>query len=148
MGEKPLQIDKPIMQLSDAEVLELIYKPTQPQDEPREAENKPTVAEVVQMVKTELAKNKAMHTVWHLEFPDGTECDMRYKLTAAGCDFYEYTESRDGAEVFKNYKATGCDITLYICQRLGLDAIEPPQSPETPQVIECSTEPRKLAQTA
>lgn len=97
MGEKPLQIDKPIMQLSDAEVLELIYKPTQPQDEPREAENKPTVAEVVQMVKTELAKNKAMHTVWHLEFPDGTECDMRYKLTAAGCDFYEYTESRDGA---------------------------------------------------
>lgn len=30
MGEKPLQIDKPIMQLSDSEVLELIYNPTEP----------------------------------------------------------------------------------------------------------------------
>lgn len=134
MGEKPLRIDKPIMQLSDAEVLELIYKPTQPQDEPREAENKPTAADVAQMVKTELAKNKAMHTVWHLEFPDGTECDMRYKLTAAaGCDFYEYTESRDGAEVFKDYKATACDITLYVCQRLDLDVLELLQSLEVAQ---------------
>ena len=30
MGEKPLQIDKPIMQLSDAEVLELICSYTEP----------------------------------------------------------------------------------------------------------------------
>lgn len=34
MGEKPLQIDKPIMQLSDAEVLELIYGHTQPPQSP------------------------------------------------------------------------------------------------------------------
>lgn len=127
MGEKPLQIDRPIMQLSDAEVLELIYKPTQPQDEPRETENKPTVADVAQMVKTELAKNKAMRTAWHLEFPDGTMCDIRHKSTAAGCDFYEYTEVREGEETFKDYKATERDITLYICQLLDLDA---PQSPE------------------
>lgn len=40
MGEKPLQIGKPIMELTDAEVLELIYNPTQPQSEPREAEDK------------------------------------------------------------------------------------------------------------
>ena len=148
MGEKPLLIDKPIMQLSDAEVLELIYKPTQPQDEPREAENKPTAAEVVQMVKTELAKNKAMRTTCKLEFPDGTECNANHKCTAAGCDFYEYTETRNGEEVFKDYKATERDITLYICQRLGLDAIELPQSPETSRTAECIGEPHKLVQTA
>lgn len=34
MGEKPLQIDKPIMQLSDAEVLKLIYNPTEPPQSP------------------------------------------------------------------------------------------------------------------
>lgn len=34
MGEKPLQIDKPIMQLSDAEVLELIYNQTEPPQSP------------------------------------------------------------------------------------------------------------------
>lgn len=109
---------------------------------------KPTTSEVAQMVKTELAKNKAMRTAWHLEFPDGTECDVRYKLTAVGCDFYEYTETRNGEEAFKDYKATECDITFYICQRLGIDAIEPPQSTETPQMGECTAESCKLAQTA
>lgn len=109
------------------------------------AKNKPTSADVVQMVKTELAKNKAMRTAWHLEFPDGTECDVRHKCTAAGCDFYEYTEVREGEETFKDYKATERDITLYICQLLDLDA---PQSPETPQTVECTAEPCKLAQTA
>lgn len=34
MGDKPLQIDKPIIQLSDAEVLELIYGSTQPPQSP------------------------------------------------------------------------------------------------------------------
>lgn len=34
MGEKPLQIDKPIMQLSDAEVLKLIYSSTEPPQPP------------------------------------------------------------------------------------------------------------------
>lgn len=81
-----------------------------------------------------------MRTAWHLEFPDGTECDVRYKLTAVGCDFYEYTETRNGEEVFKDYKATECDITFYICQRLGIDAIEPPHSPETSQMGECTAE--------
>ena len=112
------------------------------------AKNKLTSADVVQMVKTELAKNKAMRTAWHLEFPDGTECDVRHKCTAAGCDFYEYTEVREGEETFKDYKATERDITLYICQRLEFDALEPPQSPETPQTAECTAEHCKLAQTA
>lgn len=93
------------------------------------AENKPTFTEVAQMVQTELAKNNAMHTAWHLEFPDGTECDMRYKCTVAGCDFYEYTEARNGEDTFKDYKATENDITLYICQQLDMDVLEPPQSP-------------------
>lgn len=97
------------------------------------AENKPTAAEVVQMVKTELAKNKAMHTAWHLEFPDGTECNIRHKCTVVGCDCYEYTEVRNGEETFKDYKATERDVTLYICQSLD---VEPPQSPETPQAVE------------
>lgn len=35
MGEKPLQIDKPIMQLSDAEVLELVYGCTEPPQSPK-----------------------------------------------------------------------------------------------------------------
>lgn len=109
---------------------------------------KPKAKDVAQMVKTELAKNKAMGTIWHIEFPDGTECDMRHKCTVAGCDFYEYTESRDGAEVFKNYKATACDITLYVCQRLDLDVLELPQSPETPQAVNHTTDTAKLAQTA
>lgn len=34
MGEEPLQIDKPIMQLSDAEVLKLIYGSTEPPQSP------------------------------------------------------------------------------------------------------------------
>lgn len=34
MGEKPLQIDKPIMQLSDTEVLELVYNHTEPPQSP------------------------------------------------------------------------------------------------------------------
>lgn len=109
---------------------------------------KPTASEVAQMVKTELAKNKAMRTTWKLEFPDGTECNASHKCTVAGCDFYEYTETRNGEEVFKDYKATERDITLYICQRLELDALEPPQSPETPQAVKCTAEPCKLAQTA
>lgn len=106
------------------------------------AENKPTSADVARMVKTELAKNKAMRTTWKLEFPDGTECNTSHKCTVAGCDFYEYTETRNGEEAFKDYKATERDITLYICQRLEFDALEPPQSPETPQVIKQSREKR------
>lgn len=35
MGEKPLQIDKPIMQLSDAEVLELVFNSTEPSQPPQ-----------------------------------------------------------------------------------------------------------------
>lgn len=112
---------------------------------PQSPENRPTAADVVQMVKTELAQNKAMRTTWKLEFPDGTECNTSHKCTVAGCDFYEYTETRNGEEAFKDYKATERDITLYICQLLDLDA---PQSPETPQTVECTTEPCKLAQTA
>lgn len=112
------------------------------------AENKPTSADVARMVKTELAKNKAMRTTWKLEFPDGTECNTSHKCTVAGCDFYEYTETRNGEEAFKDYKAAERDITLYICQRLEFDALEPPQSPETPQTVECAGESRKLAQTA
>lgn len=109
------------------------------------AENKPTAADVVQMVKTELAKNKAMRTTWKLEFPDGTECNASHKCTVAGCDFYEYTETRSGEEVFKDYKATERDITLYICQLLDLDA---PQSPETPQAAECTADTPKPRETA
>lgn len=112
------------------------------------AENKPTFTEVAQMVQTELAKNKAMHTAWHLEFPDGTECDMRYKCTVAGCDFYEYTEARNGEDTFKDYKATENDIALYICQQLDMDVLEPPQSPETPQTAECIADAPKPRETA
>lgn len=109
---------------------------TEGENKAERAENKPTSADVARMVKTELAKNKAMRTTWELEFPDGTECNASHKCTVAGCDFYEYTEARNGEEVFKDYKATERDITLYICQRLELDALEPPQSPETPQTVE------------
>ena len=130
------------------ETAETVNVSAEGEKEAERAENKPTATEVVQMVKTELAKNKAMRTAWHLEFPDGTECDVRYKLTAVGCDFYEYTETRNGEEAFKDYKATECDITFYICQRLGIDAIEPPQSTETPKMGECTAESCKLAQTA
>lgn len=89
-----------------------------------------------------------MHTAWHLEFPDGTVCDVRHKCTVAGCDFYEYTETRNGEEAFKDYKATERDIMLYIYQRLDLGVIQPPQSPETPQTVDCIGEPCELAQTA
>lgn len=112
------------------------------------AENKPTFADVVQMVKTELAKNKAMRTAWHLEFPDGTECDVRYKNTVAGCDFYDYSERNGKIERFRDYPAVVSDITLYICQALGIDALEPPQSPETPQTAECTTVTPKPRETA
>ncbi len=111
------------------------------------AGNKPTFADVVQMVKTELAKNKAMRTAWHLEFPDGTECDVRYKNTVAGCDFYDYSERNGKIERFRDYPAVVSDITLYICQALGIDALEPPQSPETPQTVNYTTDTAKLAQT-
>lgn len=130
------------------ETAETVNVSAEDEKEAQRAKNKPTFADVAQMVKTELAKNKAMRTAWHLEFPDGTECDVRYKLTAVGCDFYEYTETRNGEEAFKDYKATECDITFYICQRLGIDAIEPPQSTETPKMGECTAESCKLAQTA
>ena len=116
--------------------------------EAQRAKNKPTFADVAQMVRTELAKNKAMRTAWHLEFPDGTVCDVRHKCTVAGCDFYEYTEIRNGEEAFKDYKATECDITFYICQRLGIDAIQPPQSPTTSTDIQTIKPQEKRAQTA
>ena len=111
-------------------------------------ENKPTSADVARMVKTELAKNKAMRTAWHLEFPDGTECDVRYKNTVAGCDFYDYSERNGKIERFRDYPAVVSDITLYICQALGIDALEPPQSPETPQAVECVTDAPKPRETA
>ena len=113
------------------EAAETVNVSAECEKEAERAENKPTAPEVVQMVKTELAKNKAMRTAWHLEFPDGTVCDVRHKCTVAGCDFYEYTETRNGEEAFKDYKATERDITLYIYQRLDLDVIQPPQSPTT-----------------
>lgn len=96
-----------------------------------EAETKetPPIPEVARMVKAELVKNKSMRTAWHLEFPDGTACDVRHKCTAAGCDFYEYTEVRESEETFKDYKATERDITLYICQQLDLDALQSPEAP-------------------
>ena len=112
------------------------------------AENKPTATEMGQMVKTELAKNKAMRTAWHIEFPDGTMCDVRHKCAVAGCDFYEYPETRNGEEAFKDYKATERDITLYIYQRLDLDVVEPPQSPEIPQTVECATDAPKPRENA
>lgn len=130
------------------ETAETVNVSAEGEKEAQRAKNKPTFADVAQMVKTELAKNKAMRTAWHLEFPDGTECDVRYKLTAVGCDFYEYTETRNGEEAFKDYKATECDITFYICQRLGIDAIEPPQSTETPQTTERTTDTPKPRETA
>ena len=116
--------------------------------EAERAENKPTATEMGQMVKIELAKNKAMRTAWHLEFPDGTVCDVRHKCAVAGCDFYEYTETRNGEEAFKGYKATERDITLYIYQRLDLDVVEPPQSPGTPQTVDCATDTPKPRETA
>ena len=130
------------------ETVETVNVSTEDEKEAERAENKPTFADVAQMVKTELAKNKAMRTAWHLEFPDGTECDVRYKLTAVGCNFYEYTETRNGEEAFKDYKATERDITFYICQRLDLDVVEPPQSPETPQEIERAANTPKPRETA
>lgn len=130
------------------ETAETVNVSAEGENEAERAENKPTFADVVQMTQTELAKNKAMRTAWHLELPDGTECNASHKCTVAGCDFYEYAEVRNGEDVFRDYKATERDITFYICQRLGIDAIEPPQSPETPQMGECTAESCKLAQTA
>lgn len=130
------------------EATETVNVSAEGEKEAQRAKNKPTFADVVKMTQTELAKNKAMRTTWKLEFPDGTECNASHKCTVAGCDFYEYTETRNGEEAFKDYKATECDITFYICQRLGIDAIEPPQSPETSQTTEYAAEPCKLAQTA
>ena len=130
------------------ETAETVNVSAEGEKEAERAENKPTATEVVQMVKTELAKNKTMRTAWHLEFPDGTVCDVRHKCTVAGCDFYEYTETRNGEEAFKDYKATERDITLYIYQRLDLDVIQPPQSSETPQTIECTTDAPKPRETA
>lgn len=43
--------------------------------------DKITFANVAQMVKSELAKNKAMRTIWCLEFPDGTQCEVKYNHT-------------------------------------------------------------------
>ena len=130
------------------EAAETVNVSAEGEKEAERAENKPTATEVVQMVKTELAKNKAMRTAWHLEFPDGTVCDVRHKCTVAGCDFYEYTETRNGEEAFKDYKATERDITLYIYQRLDLDVIQPPQSPETPQTVEYATDTPKPRENA
>lgn len=94
-------------------------------------ENKPTAAEVAQMVKTELTKNKAMHTVWHLEFPDGTECQARYNYTLPEPygDQYIYEEARDG-HVFFSTTCGWRKIPSWICLKLGID---PPQTPEAPQ---------------
>lgn len=125
------------------ETAETVNVSAEGEKEAQRAKNKPTFADVAQMVRTELAKNKAMRTAWHLEFPDGTVCDVRHKCAVAGCDFYEYTETRNGEEAFKDYKATERDITLYIYQRLDLDVVEPPQSPETPQTVECATDAPK-----
>lgn len=130
------------------ETAETVNVSAEGEKEAERAENKPTATEVVQMVKIELAKNKVMRTAWHLEFPDGTVCDVRHKCTVAGCDFYEYTETRNGEEAFKDYKATERDITLYIYQRLDLDVIQPPQSSEAPQTVECTTDTPKTRETA
>ena len=58
--------------------------------------NKITLAEVAQMAKTELAKNKAMRTIWCLEFPDGTQCEVKYNysLPQPYGDQYIYEELR------------------------------------------------------
>ena len=150
----PTPPDEPTIHPADktpterTETAETVNVSAEEEKEAERAENKPTATEVVQMVKTELAKNKAMRTAWHLEFPDGTECNIRHKCTVVGCDFYEYTETRNGEEAFKDYKATERDITLYICQRLDLDVIQPPQSPETPQTVECATDAPKPRETA
>lgn len=52
MGEKPLQIDKPIVQLSDAEVLELIYNHTEPPQSPRTPQTVEYVGEPCKLAQT------------------------------------------------------------------------------------------------
>lgn len=52
MGDKPLQIDKPIIQLSDAEVLELIYGSTQPPQSPRTPQMAECTAEPCKLAQT------------------------------------------------------------------------------------------------
>ncbi len=146
---KPIQPATPTEapQIS-TETAETVNVSAEGEEEAEKAGDKPTVADIAQMVQTELAKNKSMRTAWHLEFPDGTECDVRYKNTVAGCDFYDYSERKDKIEHFRDYSAVFSDVTLYVCQALGIDALEPPQSPETPQTAECTVEPCKLAKTA
>lgn len=52
MGDKPLQIDKPIIQLSDAEVLELIYGSTQPPQSPETPQTVGCTAEPCKLAQT------------------------------------------------------------------------------------------------
>lgn len=52
MGEKPLRIDKPIMQLSDTEVLELIYDHTQPPQSPETPQSVECIAEPCKLAQT------------------------------------------------------------------------------------------------
>lgn len=106
-----------------------------------ENDQNPTAADIAQMVKTELDKNKAMRTVWHLEFPDGDECLVRYNYTLPEPygDQYIYEEARDG-HVFFSVTCGWKNIPSWICIKLG---IEPPQSPETPQTAEHTTDTDK-----
>lgn len=110
-----------------------------------ENDQNPTAADIAQMVKTELAKNKAMRTVWHLEFPDGDECLVRYNYTLPEPygDQYIYEEARDG-HVFFSITCGWENIPSWICLKLG---IEPPQSPETPQTVEHTTDTEKQTQS-
>lgn len=52
MGEKTLEIDKPIMQLSDAEVLELIYNHTEPPQSPGTPQTVECAAEPHKLAQT------------------------------------------------------------------------------------------------
>ncbi len=128
------------------ETAETVNVSAEGEKDAEKAGNKPTAADIAQMVKTELAKNKAMRTAWHLEFPDGDECLVRYNYTLPEPygDQYIYEEARDG-HVFFSTTCGWKEIPSWICLKLG---IEPPQSPETPQAVECAAEPCKLAQTA
>lgn len=65
MGEEPLQIDKPIMQLSDAEVLKLIYGSTEP---PQSPETPQTIKHTTRTDKPrETARKEPRRTISKME---------------------------------------------------------------------------------
>lgn len=98
----------------------------------------------MQESRLQTAKNKQY--VGEVELPNGLTLKFKYVYNLNGKDMYTVEDWQNGKLHCSVSHESRERILDYIADIIA--PAEPLQSPETPQTVECTAEPCKLAQTA